>query len=278
MGSLLAALASFLHARSHGGAWLLRMEDIDPPREVPGAAASIMDSLRQHGLHWDEPELLQSQRCDAYDSALGKLQRCAAIFQCDCTRQLLGPQGSCNGRCQPRQKTLQPPIASRIAVPQQCELSFTDELQGHHNCQLSQQLTDFTLRRKDGLYAYQLAVVVDDAFQHISHIVRGADLLESTPRQILLQQLLGYPTPDYCHLPLLINADGTKLSKQNKAPALDNRKACTNLRTALHYLRQATPPAELNDTASVLGFACRAWSVDSVPATLSINYPMESIY
>ncbi len=266
LGSLIAALASYLDARACEGTWLVRMEDLDPPREQPGAADDILRSLEAHGLHWDETVMWQSQRHDAYRQALQALQHSGQLFRCDCTRARLGPGGACNGHCQPRQATVAETHALRVVVNPQTNIQFQDQLLGTINEPLGELLQDFTLRRKDGLFAYQLAVVVDDAAQAITRIVRGSDLLASTARQIYLQQQLGFEQPTYCHLPVITNDLGQKFSKQNHAPALDPTEAATNLRRALQFLHQAQPPAEANSNEDILQFATEHWSVKAIPA------------
>ncbi len=270
LGSLIAALASFLDARHAGGSWLVRMEDLDPPREEPGAAERILNSLQRHGLHWDEPVLWQSTRTLAYNAALESLSAAGHLFHCDCTRAMLGPGGACNGRCGPRQSSVGKSRATRVRVPRDCHISFRDRLQGRQDAALGLELPDFVVRRKDGLDAYQLAVVVDDASQSITHVVRGSDLLDSTPRQIFLQRLLDYPTPGYCHLPVITNTSGQKFSKQNHAPALDDTRPVANLRLALRFLHQPEPPAGIADTGPLLEFAVCHWSLQRIPATVSL--------
>jgi glutamyl-Q tRNA(Asp) synthetase len=270
-GSLLAALASFLDARHNGGRWLVRMEDLDPPREEAGAARSILDSLRNHGLHWDGDVLFQSRRDAAYTAALARLAAGGHLFSCDCTRALLGPDGACCGHCRERQGQLAGPSAIRVAVPPDCHIEFTDQIQGVVSIALGAASADFVVKRKDGLFAYQLAVVVDDAWQEINHVVRGSDLLDSTARQIFLQQLLGQPTPRYSHIPVITDASGQKLSKQNHAPALDDHDAPANLRAALHFLNQQQPPAALATSGEILAFATRYWTPGNIPAVMSID-------
>jgi glutamyl-Q tRNA(Asp) synthetase len=269
-GSLIAALASYLDARHHRGLWLLRMEDLDPPREEAGAAGRILASLEAHGLLWDGEVLWQSQRAPAYAAALDQLDRDHHLFRCDCTRQLLGSGGACSGRCKGRQARLAQPVATRVAVPPDCHISFIDRLQGAGEVALGAELPDFVVKRKDGLDAYQLAVVVDDAWQGITHIVRGSDLLDSTARQIFLQQLLQLPTPSYCHLPVITDTAGHKLSKQNHAPPLQDERAGDNLRAALRFLGQPEPPEQMDEVADILAFASANWTLRAVPATLSI--------
>ena len=270
LGSLIAALASYLDARSCDGVWLVRMDDLDPPREEPGAARRILLSLQHHGLHWDESVMWQSERAPAYTAALEELATRDHLFCCDCTRAMLGPGGSCRDRCKPRQMTVTKPCATRVSVPDNCQIHFTDQLQGPQHISLGQQFPDFVVKRKDGLDAYQLAVVVDDAEQVITHVVRGSDLLDSTPRQIFLQQLLGYRSPQYCHLPVITNSRGQKLSKQHHAPALDDKLAPANLRGALKFLQQTAPPLPLTTVQQILAFATGHWSPRRIPATLAI--------
>lgn len=270
LGSLIAALASYLDARHHRGIWLVRMEDLDPPREEAGAATRILNSLEKHGLQWDEDVLWQSRRHAAYSRALEQLASAGQLFYCDCTRARVGANGACSGNCRQRQAQLSASRASRVAVPPACRVRFTDHVQGLQEVALGRELADFVVKRKDGLDAYQLAVVVDDAWQGITQVVRGADLLDSTARQIYLQQLLGYDTPGYGHLPLIANEDGQKFSKQNHAPALDDARPADNLRAALRFLQQVEPPPALQAAADILRFATEHWSISRVPVTLSI--------
>lgn len=248
----------------------MRMEDLDPPREEPGAAGRILHSLQCHGLAWDEEVLWQSGRTAAYAGALKALSASGHLFYCDCTRAMLGPDGACSGHCISRQPSVNPPRATRVSVPPDCHICFRDELQGLQNSHLGAQFPDFVVKRKDGLDAYQLAVVVDDAAQGITHVVRGSDLLDSTPRQIFLQQRLDYPTPHYCHLPVITNRLGQKLSKQNHAPALDDAQPLANLRLALRFLHQPEPPGEVATTDQLLDFAIRHWMPERIPANEAI--------
>lgn len=251
-GSLVAALASCLDARSQGGAWLLRMEDVDAPRNVPGAAEAILTCLEAHGFAWDGPVLWQSTRLEAYQAALEQLLAEGKAYPCACSRKeiaaassrpaldggLLYP-GSCRAGLPPGRS----PRAWRLQVNSE-RVSFEDRIQGRQSQDLARDVGDFVLFRADGQFAYQLAVVVDDAFQGINQVVRGADLLDSTPRQLFLQQQLGYPRPVYAHLPVATNGAGEKLSKQTRAPALEVARAAANLVEALRFLGQA-PPDEL---------------------------------
>jgi glutamyl-Q tRNA(Asp) synthetase len=270
LGSLIAALASYLDARAGAGRWLVRMEDLDPPREQPGAADAILRGLEAHGLYWDEEVMWQSRRHDAYRAALAQLRSAGKLFRCDCTRAMLGPGGACGGRCGPRQGAVTEPCAWRVAVDPQSHIVLVDHIQGTLETALGRELPDFTLLRKDGLFAYQLAVVVDDGAQAITDIVRGSDLLESTPRQCYLQGLLGLPTPRYAHLPVITNEFGQKFSKQNHAPPLDNRTAADNLRRALRFLHQPPPPGDLLSPEALLAHAVSHWQLSLVPRRMAV--------
>lgn len=210
-GSLLAALGSWLLARHAGGSWLVRIEDLDPPREVPGAADSQLRTLQALGLVPDGPVQRQSERSDLYRQALQRLRDAGLAFACHCSRADLAGHGGVHRHCVSEQPRALP--AWRLRVADDTRIAFVDALQGPQQQDVARDAGDVVLRRADGLWAYQLAVVVDDAEQGITHVVRGADLLDSTPRQILLQRALGLPTPAYTHLPLLVDADGRKLSK-----------------------------------------------------------------
>lgn len=265
-GSLVAALASFLDARTHGGLWLLRIEDLDPPREIAGAAQQIIQSLRDHSLVWDGEICWQSQRHYTYRAALEQLQRADRCYYCDCSRAMLAVNaGIYQGHCRQRGLAGDSGCACRIRVDEQT-IAFDDIFQGHQSQRLDREVGDFVLKRKDGLFAYQLAVVVDDAWQGINHVIRGTDLLDSTERQIYLQQQLGLATPVYGHIPLATNAEGQKLSKQNLAPAIDSRSALDNLRDALAFLGQAPPPAACANPGQLLAWAIPHWRRENVVA------------
>ena len=218
IGSLIGALASYLDAKANQGLWLVRMEDLDPPREMSGAASAILQSLEDHGLAWDGEVLWQSQRHDAYRQVIDDLLLANKAFYCTCSRSdLQENKGIYQGRCR---GCITPPSAQDFAVRLQVgnkPIAFNDAIQGHFSQQLERDVGDVVLQRKDGFFAYQLAVVVDDAYQGINHVVRGADLLDSTPRQIHLQRILAYVTPQYTHFPVITNKHGTKLSKQTFA-------------------------------------------------------------
>jgi glutamyl-Q tRNA(Asp) synthetase len=234
-GSLIAAVGSFVRARSQGGAWLIRMEDIDPPREVPGAADDILATLAAFGMRSDEPVIYQSRRAAAYQSAFANLQARDLVFPCWCSRSDLDVNHGLHlGDCiAPRDPARAPAWRLRAA---DCSIGFSDLLQGAQMQQLAREVGDFVVRRVEGWAAYQLAVVVDDADAGITEIVRGSDLLDSTPRQIHLQQLLGLPTPLYCHLPLALDAHGHKLSKSDHALAVDRHDPIRALCAALEFL------------------------------------------
>jgi len=256
-GSLVAALASYLEARTQQGQWLLRMEDVDELRNVKGAADSILRSLDAYGFEWDGSVLYQTQRKEAYEAALQQLKQQALVYPCSCSRKQLraaaleeklesGPLGYIYpGTC--RQQPFRPGHSQNYAIrikAAEREICIEDALQDRYCQHLSEQLGDFVIRRRDGLFAYQLAVVVDDAWQNISHVVRGADLLDSTPRQIYLQQCLGYTPLHYAHLPVMRNAHGDKLSKQTGADGIGHTASVPRLVDALRFLGQR-PPAEL---------------------------------
>ena len=253
-GSLIAAVGSYLDARHHHGTWLVRMEDLDTPRCIPEAAPDILHTLAAFGLVSDEPVLYQSQRSAAYESALQRLQAHDASYPCGCTRKeiadsaLHGIDGPVYpGTCRDGLPPGRPGRAWRVRTDD-TPITYVDALQGRQSQRLRSAIGDFVVKRADGLFAYQLAVVVDDAEQGITHVVRGADLLDSTPRQIHLQRLLGLPTPHYMHLPVAVNAAGEKLSKQTLAQAVDIRQPAASLWQALHFLRQQPPAVLRNGT------------------------------
>ena len=240
-GSLVAALASWLRARQQHGQWLLRVEDIDPPREAAGSTAAILTALERLGLSPDEPPLFQSRRSEAYTEALQALRAEGHAFPCWCSRADLESAGTLHrdGHCiSPPRDDREP--AWRLRVPDQA-IAFEDGLQGPQVQNVREVVGDFVLKRADGLWSYQLACVVDDAHQRISEVVRGCDLLDSTPRQILLQRLLGLPMPAYIHLPLAVDAEGRKLSKSSDAPPVAVHEPSTTLESTLRFLGQGVP-------------------------------------
>jgi len=266
LGSLLAAVGSYLAAHRRGGRWRLRIDDLDPPRTVPGATDAILRSLQAHGLLWDGEVLYQSRRGAAYRAALDALRAAGLTYPCACTRRELAAiaRGGVDGPVYPGIcRTGLPPgrvaRALRLRVPD-AQIGFHDAVQGDYRQNLARAVGDFVLQRADGLIAYQLATVVDDAFQGVTQVVRGVDLLASTPRQIHLQKCLGLPQPDYAHLPLLVDSHGLKLGKQTGAGPLDDTRASDNLRQVLTALA-LPPPPELHGAqpAELLRWATARW-------------------
>lgn len=240
LGSLVAALASWLDARAHGGRWHVRIDDLDTPRCVRGAGEDILRDLEAHGLHWDGPVVWQDGRRHAYEAALEGLRRDGHVFRCRCTRRQLRALPVYPGTCRDALVPRGAPHAERLRVPPVC-VAFRDRGAGLVRQRIDTACGDFVLRRRDGLHAYQLAVVVDDAATGVTDVVRGADLLDVTPRQILLQALLAYPTPRYLHVPVVAWPDGSKLSKQTGAPPLSGDAPGRNLGRALAHLGVHAP-------------------------------------
>ena len=273
IGSLLTALASYADARANGGKWLVRMENLDPPREMAGAAAHILHTLEAFGFEWDGEVAYQSQRDELYQEALGRLKNEGLVYPCYCSRkdwQAVATAGAdgfvYNGRCRvpaQRPEANGKTPAWRIAVPDRT-IGFQDEIVGYYAQNLARDIGDFVLLRADGFWAYQLAVVADDAEQGITHIVRGQDLLVSTPRQIYLQQCLGANTPHYAHLPLLVNSQGQKWSKQTLAPALDLNRREALLRQVMRYLNLPDAP-EVDRPEELLAWAVLHWEIRAIP-------------
>jgi glutamyl-Q tRNA(Asp) synthetase len=276
-GSLIAALASFLDSKSFvsangdSGKWLVRIEDIDPPREQTGASSAILASLEAFGLHWDEQVLYQSQQSETYQDTLSDLQQKNLSYYCQCTRaeiKKLGGiyQGHCKALNQPKQH-------SAIRLTNQYGLyQFDDIFQGKVTCEQALAKEDFIIHRKDGLFAYQLAVVVDDIHQNINHVIRGCDLLEPTARQLTLFATLNRPTPEYGHVPLAITSTGYKLSKQNKAPRIHNDNPQPALIAALTFLGQSPDPKLVNEEVDdIISWAINHWSRDKVPKIKEIS-------
>jgi glutamyl-Q tRNA(Asp) synthetase len=257
-GSLVAALGSWLRARAEGGRWLVRIEDIDPPRERAGASQQILHTLHAFGLVADEAPVYQSARHALYREALQRLIDSGAAFHCTCTRSDLAPSGLHRGSC----KRTGGRGAWRLRVPD-CQWQFQDAVVGRYQ-QESSSVGDFVIWRADDLPAYQLAVVVDDDLQGISEVVRGGDLLDSTPRQIFLQQKLQLATPDYLHLPLALDRDGHKLSKSTASLPIDAEDPLPALRAALRFLGQPDPPAHPR-IAPLLDAAVAAFDLSAIP-------------
>ncbi|GIZ12248.1 tRNA glutamyl-Q(34) synthetase GluQRS [Pseudomonas sp. NCCP-436] len=264
-GSLVAALASYLDARAAGGRWLLRMEDLDPPREMPGAQDAILRTLEAYGFEWDGEIVRQSERIADYVAVLTRLYDQGLAYACTCSRRQLEGYagiypGFCRNACHPQQDA-----AIRLRVPN-LQYQFTDRVQGEFRQHLSHEVGDFVIRRRDGLFAYQLAVILDDAWQGVTDVVRGADLLDSTPRQLYLQELLGLPQPRYLHVPLLIQPDGHKLGKSYRSPPLSADQAGPLLQRALRALGQQPPP-ELQGCppGQLLAWGVSHWDVTRIP-------------
>jgi glutamyl-Q tRNA(Asp) synthetase len=276
-GSLIAAVGSYLEARERGGEWLVRMEDLDRPREARGAADAILRVLEAYGFEWDAPVMRQSRRHEAYAAALARLESSGAVFPCACTRREIADSalgaasepvypGTCRNGPPPGREAR----AIRARVDDSV-IAFDDRVQGRIEQRLAEEVGDFVVRRSDGLFAYQLAVVVDDFEQGVTDVVRGADLLASTPRQLLLQRRLGYPTPGYAHLPVALNRVGEKLSKQTLALPLDVGTAPLELRRALVFLGQEPPEAlERESLAGAWEWARANWRLDKVPRQRSL--------
>jgi glutamyl-Q tRNA(Asp) synthetase len=270
-----AAVASWLDARSARGEWLVRMEDVDRPRTVAGAADEILGALEALGLAWDGEVAFQSARGDLYEAALEKLRVAGHVYRCRCSRReiadsaLQGIEGAIYpGTCRHRAVPVAEAAAERAIAPEE-SIAFEDRVQGRIAQDVSRDIGDFVLKRRDGLHAYQLAVVVDDAEQGITHVVRGADLLWSTPRQIALQRWLGYRTPRYMHVPVATDGAGEKLSKQTHAPPVDVMRPAEELRRALRFLGQhdieSASPREL------LVQATAQWDPARIPRRSSVR-------
>ncbi|MCP4597711.1 tRNA glutamyl-Q(34) synthetase GluQRS [Neptuniibacter sp.] len=268
-GSLLAALASFLDARSNNGQWLLRIEDLDPPREQEGLKEKFPEVLEAFGLYWDDELSLQSERLEYYRDVLQQLLDSGDAYRCSCSRKEI--QQRSGNLLYDQHCLLHPPEeGANCAIRVCCKdslISFRDIIQGPHAYNLKTSSGDFVVYRRDGLFAYQLAVIVDDYLQGITHVVRGSDLLDETPRQIHLQQLLGYPSPAYAHIPVANNSEGQKLSKQTYAEALDCSHPAPVLYKALQFLDQE-PPAELQQgyRDEVLEWAIQNWDIRKISA------------
>lgn len=270
-GSLVAAVASYADARHQGGEWLVRIEDVDQQRALPGADRQILATLEAFGLCWDGPVLYQSQRRAHYEAALTQLRGAGRCYPCACTRReiaatgLSGPEGPIyNGRCRNGLPPGRDPRSERLRVDP-IWIQAEDRVQGLIRQCLATEVGDFVLRRADGFHAYQLAVVVDDAAQQINQIVRGADLLSSTPRQIYLQRLLGLPQPQYAHVPLVLDAAGRKLSKGLASAPVDPSAPIAGLEHAWRFLGQPPLPEPPADTSDFWQQAIPLWRIDAIP-------------
>jgi len=276
-GSLVAAVASYLQAHSKGGQWLLRIEDLDPPRELPGMAEDIVHTLLQHGFKPSEPVLRQSERLKLYEAVVDELLERGIAYPCSCTRREIRAHAS-PGRMGPiypgtcRQRTTHSRKARAVRVrTDSSRIKFSDALQGSNTCRLEPEAGDYLIRRGDGLIAYHLAVVVDDHAQGITEVVRGTDLLDSTPAQIHLQQILGLDTPAYMHFPVAVNHRGVKLSKQTGALPIASQNPAANLLSCLRFLRQDPPEGlESQPLQTIWDWAIGQWR----PARLAGQYDM----
>lgn len=276
-GSLVAALASWLDVRHARGKWLVRIEDVDETRTVPGAADEILRTLESFGLHWDGAIEWQSTRKAQYEEALERLRGAGLAYRCRCSRKEIADSGVRGiegavypGTCRLLRLGAQAAGAERFIVPAGA-IEFEDRVQGHVSQDVARDVGDFVLKRRDVLHGYQLAVVVDDAEQAITDVVRGADLLQSTPRQILLQRALGYPTPRYLHFPVAIDADGEKLSKQTLAGAVDASRAPELIAAGLSFLGQ--PAVAPRNPVEMLEEAAAQWHVGHIPKIHSRRAP-----
>jgi len=277
-GSLVAAVASFCEAKANQGRWLVRMEDLDKPREIKGAADTILHQLEAFGFEWDDTVVYQSQRSALYSDALDQLNRKQLIYPCTCTRKEIADSSTTfgiDGRIYPK-TCLHHPIKPDTAMAWRIQthnnvISFDDGIQQLIQQNIGLDVGDFILKRADGLFAYQLAVVVDDAAQGITHIVRGADLLDSTPRQIYLQLQLDFSTQKYAHVPVAANANNEKLSKQTLAKPIEVSTASELLYDALCFLGQQ-PPATIKNAPlnTIWQWALEHWAMSAIPQTKQI--------
>ncbi len=266
-GSLITAVASYCDAKAHQGSWLVRIEDTDIPRIYPGSEDHILRAIDAFCFESDTPIIFQKNRLDIYEAVIEQLRQQDLVYACQCTRKMLGSNHIYQDTCRHLGLAFEGQ-AIRLKV-EDVEICFDDPLQGTHCSHLKQDLGDFVLKRRDGIINYQLAVVVDDYLQGMTHVVRGADLLDNTERQIYLGQLLGYPRLNYIHLPLAMNDQGQKLSKQNMAQALDLSKAPELLQRAIQALHQA--PVDLDTPDRMLKQAVAQWNIDHIPHTTALQ-------
>jgi glutamyl-Q tRNA(Asp) synthetase len=284
-GSLVAAVGSYLSAKSQGGEWLVRIEDLDTPRNMPGAADDILRTLEAFGLHWDGAVVHQSRRLDAYHEALEQLRARGLTYPCVCSRKEIADSfiagdsaglvypGTCRAGCAPGRVAR----AERVRVDNTV-IEFQDRIQGPVRSDIATQCGDFIVKRADGPFAYQLAVVVDDADAGVTEVVRGADLLDSTPRQILVQRYLGLPTPVYAHLPVAVNDQGMKLSKQTGAQPLDAYAANAMLCAALRFLGQAVPEStDIETPETIIAWAVARFRENCIPNITAPAVVMEQL-
>lgn len=272
-GTLIAAVGSYLQAKKNQGEWLMRMEDVDTTRKVDGADTDILQSLEAFGFEWDGEIIYQSRQTDYYAQALEQLISESMVFPCTCSRKKLAETNSdiYPGFCRSAHLPVKSEHALRV-LADNINIEFDDAVMGKQRQNIEQQCGDFVIRRRDNLFAYQLAVVVDDALQNVTEVVRGADLLDSTARQIYLQQRLHYPTPDYCHLPLAVDASGYKISKSAGAAKVSLKNREISLIAALNFLGQQAP-AELvkSNLDDIWMWAIANWNIKQVPSLKNIQ-------
>ena len=272
LGSLIAAVSSYVDAKSKNGLWFVRIEDLDPPREPPGAAEYILDQLFTLSLRWDGDVLYQSTRLDAYQESLVRLSDQGLSYNCNCTRSQIKAMGSVyDGSCRDKRVSLAEEFAIRVKTSNN-SIGFNDQIQGYHRQSVEREVGDFIILRKDKLFAYQLAVVIDDDYQQITHVIRGYDLLDSTFRQIHLQNVLGLNTPAYAHVPVIIDDNGKKLSKQHFADPIDAKNDKALIFRALKFLGQA-PPIGLAEApcSEQLEWAINNWDIQAIPKLANIS-------
>jgi glutamyl-Q tRNA(Asp) synthetase len=271
LGSLYTAVASYLDARAHRGRWLLRIEDLDRPREVAGSAAGILRTLEEFGFRWDGEAVRQSDRSELYAAALHSLQARGLTFECSCSRLQLEDESRYPGTCRARPQSAGVPTATRLRVEPGL-IQFRDRIQGVYRQDVSTAAGDVILKRRDRIYAYLLAVVVDDAEQGVTHVVRGADLLDNTPRQIHLQRCLGLALPEYAHVPVLTEPDDAKLAKSRRSVALEQEKALPQLLAVFSLLGLAPPRSlEGSSIAEAWDWAIAHWDIRHVPKRLNLR-------
>ncbi len=276
-GSMVAAVGSYLDAKSHGGTWALRIDDLDPPRNAPGSADSIFRCLEKFQMVWDGAVVFQSARTDVYQAALDRLRSQGLVYPCACSRKEVGDAGQGGtvypGTCRQGVRPGREAQAWRLRTVDTA-IEFVDLLQGRMGQNLEREIGDFVLFRADRVFAYHLACAIDDSAQGITHVVRGADLMASTPRQIYLQRLLDLPTPEYLHLPVALDASGEKLSKQTRAGAVQPEQAALILADVLRFLNHRPPDEVCTDGVSALwSWALEMWRRDRLPDVISAGAP-----
>ncbi len=270
LGSLYTAVASYLDARANSGRWLLRIEDVDRPREVPGSAANIVHTLEAFGFEWDAEIVRQADRTAHYEAALDVLRARGLTFECSCSRSKLAEDDRYPGSCRERPLIPNVPMASRLRVDSGY-VQFADRIQGLYRQDVAAAVGDMILKRRDRQFAYVLAVVIDDAAQGVTHVVRGADLLDNTPRQIYLQRVLELENPSYAHVPVLVEPDGAKLAKSARSVRLENRVALPQLLQVFELLGLAPPPGLKRATiAAAWTWAIGEWDINRVARRLTL--------